>query len=388
MIIKIFTVTKNEYDLINPWVHFYGTIFGYENVVIIDNGSDNIEVLNFYNDIKKNTKIKIYTDTSIYSDQGKIFTKYMNLEKNNCDFLLGCDTDNFLIVDGKNSIKKQDYFDIFEQLPEENNKFLIHRTIDSIIDSNNSDYIDNKINNPVNSHFFIKHASVCANFYRSANFVDTYNGNHIGTTNPDQTAFNCSDKLLYVHYVYTGINRCMERSILCCEGYNYLKLKFPLSKFENSKDNFMNICNCINLVNLGVHRYIYLFSYILRYYLYSLFSKYVPREYFTLKNFYNILYNNENFLNGKNKHNAKVNSYFDERNFGSVGNLSFVEYKIKIKDTIENDFIIFFNSTVNNNKSFSIDDIFKNDENINFKEISKKHNVIEFYNIKKFFEKN
>ena len=84
------------------------------------------------------------------------------------------------------------------------------------------------------------------------------------------------------------------------------------------------------------------------------------------------------------------NTIYDEKNLGSSGNLSFVKYKIQIKDTIKNDFINFSNTVNNNNnnKSLSIEDIFKNDENINYEEITKRHGVIEFYNIKNFFEKN
>jgi hypothetical protein len=35
---------KNENLLLTNWIHYHGTLFGYENLYIFDNGSDNIEV--------------------------------------------------------------------------------------------------------------------------------------------------------------------------------------------------------------------------------------------------------------------------------------------------------------------------------------------------------
>ena len=397
MKIKIFTVTKNEYDLIEYWTLFYGSIFGYENLTIIDTGSDNKIVLNFYEKIKKNTQINIYKENSFNpGEQGKYFTKYMHTEKSDSDFLLGCDTDNFLILRGTNKIIKEDYFRFFESLPKEQNKFLIHSSIDSIIDSNSPNYINNKYNNPImDCDKFINHATVCANFYRTKAFVNTSDGNHIGETSPDQIAFNCSDKLVYIHYNYTGLSRCMERSIEICEGYQYFNLKYPLSYYDNAKINYENICKAFNNINAGTHRYIICFSYISRYFIYSLFKKYVTEEYFKIENFYNILYCNENFLNNKqplNKQplNKYINNFTDEKKYSIIGDTSFIKYRLQYSiDNIEDDFINFFKLSKFNNNShqtkFKIEDIFNNDESIYYSSLS--NNEIKITCLKTYLKK-
>ena len=82
MKIKIFTVTKDEYDLIQEFIDFYGYIFGYDNLIIIDNGSTNTSVLEYYNRVKREKNVNIVSETGYENcKQGDHFTKYMLIEK-------------------------------------------------------------------------------------------------------------------------------------------------------------------------------------------------------------------------------------------------------------------------------------------------------------------
>ena len=40
MKIKVLTMVKNEEDIIEYWINYHGTIFGYRNIYIVDNYSD------------------------------------------------------------------------------------------------------------------------------------------------------------------------------------------------------------------------------------------------------------------------------------------------------------------------------------------------------------
>ena len=40
MQIKLFTMVKNEVDIVVDWVFYHGFIFGYSNLYIIDNYSE------------------------------------------------------------------------------------------------------------------------------------------------------------------------------------------------------------------------------------------------------------------------------------------------------------------------------------------------------------
>jgi len=93
---KIFCMTKNEYDLIEDFILYYGYLFGYDNIIIIDNNSTDERVINIYNKYK-NMGITIYFENSYENDgQGNAFTKYMNLYKSSCKYLIGLDTDEFI----------------------------------------------------------------------------------------------------------------------------------------------------------------------------------------------------------------------------------------------------------------------------------------------------
>ena len=167
MIIKIFVVTKDEYDLIADWTKYYGNIFGYENLTIIDNGSTHMDVLTYYEYAKK-LGVNIIIDIGYEgNEQGKKFTKYMLLEKerNISDFVFGCDTDNFLFLTKSAVINKHDILDWFSSLPKDQNKFLIHSSTDSIINPDSPKYINNKYKHPIfDTETFVTSATVCSNF--------------------------------------------------------------------------------------------------------------------------------------------------------------------------------------------------------------------------------
>lgn len=290
MIIKIFTVTKNEYDLIEKWIIFYGNIFGYENLVVIDNNSTDKKTLKVYE--KFSNRINIYKEDNYENGkQGEHFTKYMTIEKQNCDFLLGCDTDNFLILNDTNTIDKCNYISFFENLPKNINKFLIHSSYDICnIDTNGYNYKNFKLDKPIEHTVFYKNASVCINFFRSKNFVETFNGNHFSITNPDQKPYMTNASM--VHYNYTGMKRLEEKSIQIVEGYNYMKVLYPLYEYENSLKNFYHLKNFLIKTDqcAGIHRVRQAFLIFLIYLIINLINKFScsdEKENLFIKIFYN-----------------------------------------------------------------------------------------------------
>lgn len=387
MIIKIFVVTKNEYDLIEDWTNFYGKIFEYKNLNIIDTGSTNQIVLNFYKSIKKLGVNIIIDEGYIGGQQGEKFTKYMLIEKQkkSCDFLLGCDTDNFLILPNTDTINKDDYIKYFSELPTNQNKFLIHQTYDSLIYENDG-YENNKYKRPaIDCEYFKKSATVYINFYRCNNFIKTENGNHDGITNPNQKAYMTNLKI--IHYMNTGIYRLQERSFEICMGYNHFKINYPFN-YENSKQNYINIYNFIkNGINgCGIHRIIQSYSFILRYYILWLFKKYATEDYCNIETINTVLYSNKNiFIDNYDKDDLLINSYEKELEYAIRGNTDFLIYKCKNSpEEIENNFINFFLNKKKDNKMNDIN-IFKiyNNCEIFILDLSES-NIIKFSVIKNF----
>ncbi|AQS90229.1 hypothetical protein A0U94_03770 [Gluconobacter albidus] len=99
---------RNEAELLEPWIQYHGTLFGYENLFIFDNGSDNPQVkrlLREYEDQGVHVD-RQFSRSEDYPDKGKILTECaMRLnETKRYDFFFPLDCDEFLALrtdDGK-----------------------------------------------------------------------------------------------------------------------------------------------------------------------------------------------------------------------------------------------------------------------------------------------
>lgn len=117
MKIKLFTMVKNEKDIIRDWIIYHGSMFGFENLYIIDNYSTDStyeELLLFphVNVVRKNN----------YNKKGKYITQ---LIKENCepdDFAYPIDIDEFIVYYDKKqksiSVDKTKLISYFESLPD------------------------------------------------------------------------------------------------------------------------------------------------------------------------------------------------------------------------------------------------------------------------------
>jgi len=396
MKIKIFTVTKDEYDLIEDFITFYGYIFGYDNLIIIDTGSTDKSVLEYYQMIKREKNVNIVFENGYENGkQGEHFTKYMTIEKNknSCDFLLGLDTDNFLILPNATFIDPKEYINYFETLDKNQNKFLIHSTFDSIIDINNNNYINNKYLRPARyCEKYYKTATVHINFYRCKHFCTTYNGNHKGITIPDQSPILTN--LIVIHYNNTGITRHIERTMNILINYKYINYIDDIN-FETATINYKNICKFIKSIKpntgcSGVHRVIWGFTLILRDFIYELFKKYATQEFCTIENLYKCMYSNQNILNYINEFNIQ-NDYWNKIGVNFDFSHTFTDYKLGIfgnpifvydrceysAEKMISDFELFFDKTNNN--------IFTKEQLYNNCEFNVPYDIINIDILKNFF---
>ena len=95
-IAKVVCVTKDEYDLIEDFIKYHAYLFGYENVVIVDNGSTHPEVLRVY---EKYSKLGVDINYEPIFDRDKqniIYGKYIEKNSHNCTFIFPIDTDEFI----------------------------------------------------------------------------------------------------------------------------------------------------------------------------------------------------------------------------------------------------------------------------------------------------
>ena len=89
-IVKIFSVTRNEADLIEDFVQYHGSIFGFSNIVLIDNNSDCPVVLGLYERFRR---MGVVVEEHM---RGQPMAKYMTKYKHQCTFMVELDTYEFI----------------------------------------------------------------------------------------------------------------------------------------------------------------------------------------------------------------------------------------------------------------------------------------------------
>lgn len=120
---KVFTMVKNEMDIIPYYLKYYSSIFGIENLHIFDNNSTD-GTYEYLQNIKKSyDKFNLMrTPKDFYFiNKSKLITEQVNKYKNNCEFILILDCDEF-IISLDNNIPKQ-----FSNLNDKNKDNLVIR---------------------------------------------------------------------------------------------------------------------------------------------------------------------------------------------------------------------------------------------------------------------
>lgn len=96
--IKLFTMAKDENDIVEDWILYHGTIFGYHNLYIVDNESTDGTY-----DIIKNYEEKgvhIYSHPN-YLEKGNIMKQF--IDNNPCTIAFPLDIDEFIVYYDKES---------------------------------------------------------------------------------------------------------------------------------------------------------------------------------------------------------------------------------------------------------------------------------------------
>jgi len=105
MKIKLFTMVKNEDDIVEYWIQYHGKLFGYNNLYIVDNESTD----GTYEKIQKYSKYGVHISREPdYSKKGDIMTDLMNTI-GSYDIAFPLDIDEFIIYyDKENQILSPD----------------------------------------------------------------------------------------------------------------------------------------------------------------------------------------------------------------------------------------------------------------------------------------
>lgn len=230
-ILKLFIITRNDYDIIEEFIIYHSKIVGFENIIIIDLKSDNKIVLEIYNKYKDKLIIFYENDNLEKMKQIDYYNKYMNMYKNEADFLWALEVREFIYLANEENSKiirdPEIIKDYLNNLSLEYDYFKILNYDWSIPNTNSPDYNNYKHHHPINSitsfirtQYKDKLNGQSKTFYRASNFINTWLDNSSGTTiNNKRYVTNFG----LFNFYYTGKQRCIERAINMCLSYNYIK---------------------------------------------------------------------------------------------------------------------------------------------------------------------
>ena len=272
----MFVMTRDEYDLIEDWVLYHGALFGYHNLVIIDNNSVDPRVLDVYKRYVPKGVTVVEEKNYVDGGQGQAFTKHMQRYKDTCQFLIGLDTDEFMVIKGharagalpsaRETAARIKYY--LTRIDERVGTIIIDTYFASVVDPTSPMYRDNKMHDPARNIVSFAEMNCTKMIYRAQGFLKTINGNHDGQAHGERMGTN---ELMYVHFHSTGKRRIMERARNVMSGYMYCDTSAPLLDQLSALQPLVNIrCN-------GCHRIDQYFDFLHASYIYDLFIRHIKR---------------------------------------------------------------------------------------------------------------
>lgn len=238
---KVILLTKDEVDLLEDFVIFYATLFGYENIIIVDNESINKKVLDHYDVISKKG-VTIIKETRPFNKATEFMTEHMLKLKNTCEFILPLETDEFIFLPESNKLSKESVHAFLKKVPSDVSVIRYGSFWGSVVDPNDVDYKE--------EYFYAKPPRQMTKFYdqnwdkiivRASTFLYMELWCHRAKFSTGR--METSDDIGLLHYHDYGFRKKIERSIPVIKGYNYVDFKQGLeSQLVQATENSRNLC--------------------------------------------------------------------------------------------------------------------------------------------------
>ena len=115
---KVLLLSKDEDLIIEDFILYYGYLFDYKNIIIIDNNSSSQKVIDIYSKYIP-LGLTVINDTSQFIYARFFMNNYINMLRDYCEWLFCLETDEFIYwVPEKNStINKRDIFLYLKSIP-------------------------------------------------------------------------------------------------------------------------------------------------------------------------------------------------------------------------------------------------------------------------------
>lgn len=214
-LVKVVCLTRDEYDILEDFLLYYGYLFGYENIVLIDNKSTDPRVLEIFEKYKSKGVTIEYDETPM-GLQGSIMTRYLHKYKDTCELLLPIDTDEFLFdansyINRTNAIDREKILHTLRNIPQDCTILQVSNYLQSIPDKNHPQFKNQKHTRPPREivHFADTYHHISKLFFRSNAFVSVGDGQHSGNASHGYRAIV---PLGFYHCHDVGERRVIEKA--------------------------------------------------------------------------------------------------------------------------------------------------------------------------------
>ena len=249
---KIVTLSKNEYDLIEDFLIYYDSIVGVENIVIVDNGSDDPRVLAVYEKYRKRG-LTVEGDSKGMMSMAQIVTDAILRHRGGAKFIMPLDTDEFLFFVGPESLesRKKRFESILMSQGDDVSVLRYSSFLGSIADPESRDYIDHKHTRPARSITTFYDQGWDKLIVRADKFVSIAQGNHHAAVTGGREN---KVPLGLLHFHETGGARKRERCIMSMKGYGQMDLALEKDLVQDLWKQLERVDLVISRKGFGGHR--------------------------------------------------------------------------------------------------------------------------------------
>ena len=253
--VTLITFQKNEFDIINEWMEYHTYIFGVENVILIDNFSDDKRVIESLKNWEQKG-VKIIWDQGPYNHKGNLILQAGKNSKK--DILIPIDIDEFLAIFDENGIPIISKDLILREVRRfQNSAFssLGLRPYYNSISINTNDTLGS-LEYFLKNSYTEKHAK---KMVKTDHILKIDHGSHKIQFIDDTLYQQSSTKRLgYLHYHHRGPERTLQRALIDAIGFGYL----PVIKIDQIHKYRSTIYNNIQRRVPGNHKLTQLLAYI------------------------------------------------------------------------------------------------------------------------------
>jgi hypothetical protein len=211
MNIKLFTMVKDEVDIVRDWILYHGYLFGFNNLFIVDNFSTD----GTFEEINKFTSsgVNVFREAN-YINKGNIMTHLIKTFCNNC-IAYPLDIDEFIVYYNKNdnsiSTDKSYIINYITNLPLK----AVYKTNYIIALITNDIGYDNPIEDMVYGHYQ-DYGHNAKSFFNTQIFIGAIDhGNHYATNNFFLT------NLCLLHYHHRNLDQMKKKINNNISGLGY-----------------------------------------------------------------------------------------------------------------------------------------------------------------------